>query len=46
MTCTVIFDDGNTLCEVGSLATSLPAVFDHPRAPEIGQYIEQSIVCF
>ncbi|MGY0216194.1 HAD family hydrolase [Endozoicomonadaceae bacterium StTr2] len=41
---TVIFDYGNTLCEVGSLAASLPAVFAHPRALEIGQHIEQRIV--
>ncbi|MER2494913.1 HAD family hydrolase [Vibrio neptunius] len=40
---TVIFDYGNTLCEMGSLSGSLKAVLKSQYADQIGDLIEQSI---
>lgn len=40
---TVIFDYGNTLCEMGSIANSLQAVCDSEHAYKIGKTIEQHI---
>ncbi|EIZ1340329.1 HAD family hydrolase [Vibrio parahaemolyticus] len=40
---TVIFDYGNTLCEMGSLSGSLKAVLKSQYAEQIGDLIERSI---
>ncbi len=40
---TVIFDYGNTLCEMGNLSNSLKVVLESKCAEQIGHSIERSI---
>ncbi|GLO63291.1 hypothetical protein MACH09_37990 [Vibrio sp. MACH09] len=40
---TVIFDYGNTLCQMGSLADSLKAVLEEKYAAQVGSSIERNI---
>lgn len=40
---TVIFDYGNTLCQMGSLSDSLKAVLEEKYAAQVGSSIEQNI---